>query len=150
MPGTFSKILLHIVFSTKHRERWIDASLAEKLYPYMGGIIRSEGGVAYNVGGVEDHVHLLIRWKPDGRLSDLMRIVKSRSSRWVHETRKGLAEFAWQEGYSAFSVSHSQRDAVDSYIANQAAHHQEMDYRTELLRLLTAHAIEFDEKYVVD
>lgn len=79
-----------------------------------------------------------------------MRIMKSRSSRWVHETRSDLSDFAWQEGYSAFSVSHSQREAVDRYIANQAKHHATMDYKTELLRLLTAHSIEFDEKYVCD
>ncbi|MCB9851791.1 MAG: IS200/IS605 family transposase [Phycisphaerales bacterium] len=150
MAGTYSQLLLHIVFATKHRECWVDGSLAERLYPYMGGIIRAEGGVAYNIGGVEDHVHLLIRWKPDGKLSDLMRIVKSRSSRLVHETRKGLAEFAWQEGYSAFSVSYSNRDAVDRYIANQAEHHKTMDYRSELLRLLMAHSIDFEERYICD
>ncbi|HPF37237.1 MAG TPA: IS200/IS605 family transposase [Phycisphaerae bacterium] len=150
MAGTYSQILFHVVFSTKRRHRWIDASFAEKLYPYMGGIIRSEGGVACNIGGVEDHVRLLIRWRPDCRLSDLMRVVKSRSSRWAHENWKSRSEFGWQEGYSAFTVSQSNRGVVDRYIANQSSRHRRMDYRTELLRLLTAHDVSYEERYVFD
>lgn len=105
MPGTYSQLLMHIVFSTKHRERWIAGEVAERLYPYMGGIIRSEKGSLLEIGGVADHVHLLIRWRPDESVSSLMRIVKSRSSLWIHQTFAALTPFAWQEGYSAFSVS---------------------------------------------
>ncbi|MBI1189585.1 MAG: hypothetical protein GC200_02745 [Tepidisphaera sp.] len=81
MPGTYSQILLHVVFSTKHREPWITADVAKGLYPYMGGIVRAENGVLYGVGGVEDHVHMYIRWRPDEALSNLMRKVKARSSK---------------------------------------------------------------------
>jgi len=150
MPGTYSQILLHIIFSTKHREAWITPDIAERMYPYVGGIIRTENGVMYDIGGVEDHVHVYLRWRPDGSLSDLMRTVKARSSKWVHETFPTLGGFAWQEGYSAFSVSKSQEEAVKKYIAGQAEHHKKEDFKSELLRLLRAHSVEFEEKYVFD
>ncbi|MDX2119065.1 MAG: IS200/IS605 family transposase [Planctomycetota bacterium] len=150
MPGTYSQVLLHVVFSTKGREAWITPHLAERLYPYIGGIVRAEKGVLYDIGGVEDHVHMYLRWRPDGSISDLMRTVKARSSKWVHETYPNLAAFAWQEGYSVFSVSKSQEDAVKKYIAGQAEHHRTEDFKSELLRLLRAHGIEFDERYVCD
>ena len=148
MPGTYSQLLLHIVFSTKQRQRWIAPEVAERLYPYIGGIIRAEKGVLYQIGGVEDHVHLYLRWRPDAAISDLMRTVKARSSKWVHEMFPALQAFAWQEGYSVFSVSKSQEDAVKAYIAGQAEHHRKEDLRSELLRLLRAHGVEFDERYV--
>jgi REP element-mobilizing transposase RayT len=150
MPGTYSQLLLHVVFSTKHRTRWITSDVAERLYPYIGGIIRAEEGVLYDIGGVEDHAHLYIRWRTDATVSDLMRTVKSRSSKWIHDTFPNLDEFAWQEGYSVFSVSKSQEDAVKKYIAGQAEHHKKEDFKSELLRLLRAHGVEFDDRYVFD
>lgn len=150
MPGTYTQILLHIVYSTKHREPWITPDLAERLYPYIGGIIRAERGVLYDIGGVADHVHLYLRWRPDESISNLMRTVKSRSSVWVHDTIPKLSRFAWQEGYSVFSVSKSQEDAVKRYIAGQAEYHEKEDFKSELLRLLRAHGVEFDERYVFD
>ncbi len=150
MPGTYSQILLHVVFSTKHREPWITAAIAGRLYPYIGGIIRAEKGVLYEIGGIEDHVHLYLRWRPDDSVSDLMRTVKARSSLWVHQTFPSLNAFAWQEGYSVFSVSKSQEEAVKKYIAGQAEHHKKQDSKAELLQLLRLHEIEFDERYVFD
>lgn len=150
MPGTYSQVLLHVVFSTKLREPWISPELAERLYPYMGGIIRAEKGVLYDIGGIEDHVHLYLRWRTDGKISDLMRTVKARSSKWVHDEFPALKSFAWQEGYSVFSVSKSQEAAVKKYIAGQRAHHAKEDFKTELLRMLRLHEIEFDEQYVFD
>lgn len=150
MPGTYTQLLMHIVFSTKRRQPFIEPPIAERLYPYMGGIIRAEKGVLYDIGGIEDHVHLYLRWRPDGSVSDLMRTVKARSSKWVHETFPELAAFAWQEGYSAFTVSKSQEPAVKKYIANQVEHHKKEDFKSELLRMLTAHGVEFDEQYVFD
>ena len=108
MPGTYSQILLHVVYSTKLREPWITPDLAERLYPYIGGIIRAERGVLYDIGGVADHVHLCLRWRPDESISNLMRTVKARSSGWVHDTFPTLNTFAWQEGYSV-SPSASRR-----------------------------------------
>jgi putative transposase len=150
MPGTYSQILYNIVFSTKHRQPWITPDLAERLYPYLGGIIRSEQGVLYDIGGIPDHVHLYLRWRTDESVSNLMRTVKACSSGWVHVTFPGLGPFAWQEGYSVFSVSKSQEGAVKKYIAGQAEHHQKEDFKTELLRMLRLHEIEFEERYVFD
>ncbi len=150
MPGTYTQILLHIVYSTRRREPWITPDLAERLYPYIGGIVRAERGVLYDIGGVADHVHLYIRWRPDETVSNLLRTVKARSSLWVHQTFPQLAAFAWQEGYSAFSVSKSQEPVVKKYISDQAEHHKKEDFKSELLRLLRAHGVEFDEKYVFD
>ena len=150
MPGTYSQLLLHVVFGTKHRRPWITPELADRLYPYLGGIVRAEKGVLFDVNGIEDHVHLYLRWRTDAALSDLMRTVKSRSSKWVHDTFPSLTDFQWQEGYSAFTVSKSQEPAVRRYIASQREHHAKEDSRSELLRLLRAHGIEFEEKYVFD
>ena len=150
MPGTYSQLLLHIVTSTKGRTPWISTAVAERLYPYIGGIVRAEKGVLYEIGGVEDHVHMYLRWRPDSTVSDLMRKVKSGSSKWMHETYPELATFAWQEGYSLFSVSKSQEDALKLYIKGQAAHHSTEDFKSELLRMFRDCGVEFDEKYVFD
>lgn len=150
MPDTYSQILLHLVFSTKGRCPWIATDVATRLYPYIGGIVRAEKGVLYEIGGIEDHIHMYLRWRTDAGVSDLMRTVKSRSSKWIHETLPGLSEFAWQEGYAAFSVSKSQEDAVRRYIVGQREHHAKEDFKSELLRLLRAHSIEFDERDVFD
>lgn len=150
MPGTYSQILLHIVFSTKHREPWITRPVAERLYSYMGGIVREQEGVLYEIGGIEDHVHMYLRWRPNDTISNLMREVKASSSKWSHRTFPELSAFEWQEGYAAFSVSKSQEAAVKAYIANQHEHHKKEDFKSELLRMLRLHEIEFDERYVFD
>jgi putative transposase len=150
MPGTYSQILLHIVFSTKQRQSWLKPELTERLYPYLGGIVRAEKGVLYEIGGIEDHIHLYLRWRTDKDIAALLQRTKSRSSAWIHETFPRLADFAWQEGYSVFSVSKSQEPVVKSYIQRQAEHHRQEGFKSELLRLLRAHEIEFDERYVFD
>lgn len=149
MAGTYSQILFHIVFSTKGRRPSITEDVRERLYAYIGGIVRAERGALYAIGGVEDHVHLLVRWRPDASVSDLMRAVKSRSTKWV-KAELGLAEFGWQEGYSVFSVSKSQEQGVKEYIGKQADHHQVVGFKEELVRLLDAHGVEFEEKWVVE
>jgi REP element-mobilizing transposase RayT len=150
MPGTYTQLLFHIVFSTKHREPTITQDIAERLYPYMGGIVRAENGALLKVGGVEDHVHLYLRWRADAALSDLMRTVKSRSTKWVHQSFPQSAGFAWQVGYAAFTVSKSQEDAVKAYLDDQREHHNKEDFRSELLRLLQVHGVEYDERYIFD
>jgi REP element-mobilizing transposase RayT len=150
MPGTFSEILLHIVFSTRHRQPWLTADIADRLYPYIRGIVREERGVVYDINGIEDHLHKYLRWRVDMSISDLMRVVKANSSKWVHQTFPNLADFAWQEGYAAFTVSKSQEPAVKRYIQGQAEHHKKEDFKSELIRLLRVHGVEFDERYVFD
>lgn len=150
MPGTYSQILLHAVFSTKHRAAMVKPLIRDQLYAYIGGIIRAERGTLYDIGGVEDHVHLYLRWRPNESISNLMRRVKANSSKWVHDSFPAFAEFAWQEGYAVFSVSKSQEAAVKGYIATQAEHHLKEDFKSELLRMLRLHEVEFDERYVFD
>ena len=146
MGSTLSNILLHIVFSTKHREPQILPDFQERLYEYMGGIVRAQRGIQLEIGGVQDHVHLLIRWRTDAALSDLMRQLKGGSSLWVHETLR--KPFRWQDGYSAFSVSRSGVDALRHYIRTQPEHHQRMSFQDELRELLRRNGIEYDERYI--
>lgn len=151
MPGTFSQILLHIVFATKGRWPWLTPPVRGRMHAFLGGIVRDEGGVALAVGGVSDHVHLLVRWKPDGKLSDLLRNLKSRSSLWAHQELFGLDSFAWQEGYAVFSVSKSGEAQVKAYIDNQEEHHKNKDYRVELIELFRLHEITYEqERFVVE
>lgn len=112
--------------------------------------MRAEKGVLFDINGIEDHVHLYLRWRTDESISNVLRTIKSRSSKWVHETFPTLGDFAWQEGYSVFTVSKSQEPAVKRYIAGQREHHLREDFRTELLRLLRAHEVDFEERYVFD
>lgn len=150
MPGTYSQILLHAVFSTKQRRPWLKPDMTDRLHEYIGGVIRTAKGTLYSIGGAEDHLHLYLRWRTDEALSDLMRDVKAKSSSWIHENFPKLRTFAWQTGYAVFSVSKSQEKSVKSYIAKQAEHHRKVNFKSELLRLLRAHEIEFDERYVFD
>jgi REP element-mobilizing transposase RayT len=150
MPRTYTQTLFHIVFSTKNREPWISGDVRSRLYKYIGGLVRAQDCVLCDINGVEDHVHLYLCSRPDIDLSKLMRTTKSRSSKWVHDTFPRLRAFAWQEGYAAFSVSKSQEIAVKRYIANQAEHHRMESFKSELIRLLDAHGIEYDERYVFE
>jgi REP element-mobilizing transposase RayT len=150
MPGTFSEVLLHVVFSTKHRQPWLTPDITPRLYQYLGGIIRTEFGALLDAGGVEDHVHLYVRTRTEHSIAELLRTIKSRSSQWIHATIPALKDFQWQEGYSVFSVSKSQEPSVKHYIQTQAEHHAKEDFKSELLRMLRAHGVEFDERYVFD
>lgn len=138
------------MYSTKGRAAFIKSELRERLYGYIGGIVRAENGRLYAIGGMPDHVHLLVRWRTDGTIADLMRTVKSRSSLWVHQSFPAFAEFAWQEGYAAFSVSKSAEADVKAYIENQVDHHGKRGFQEELLALLRAHGVDFDPHYVFD
>ena len=150
MPGSYSQLLVHVVFSTKLRQPWITKEVVERFYLYLGGIIRAQDGTLYAIGGVEDHVHIYMRWRPDASVSDLLRAVKASSSKWVHEAFPNMGTFAWQEGYSVFSVSKPREKAVKNYIAGQSEHHKKEDFKSELLRLLRLHGIEFDQRYVFE
>jgi putative transposase len=148
MPHTYTNLLSHCIFSTKDRVPDIDADLLPKLCAYMGGIVRSIGGVALLINGVTDHVHLLASLPPALSMSDAMRLIKTNSSKWVHEQWPARAAFAWQTGYGAFSVSKSNVEAVSAYIAHQEEHHKTMTFQEEFIAFLTRHGIEYDERYI--
>mgnify|MGYP000137024310 CR=1 FL=1 len=147
MPSTHTCLLYHIVFATKDREPLIHASWRARLHEYLGGAVRGLGGTPQGVGGVADHVHLLLGLKPTHCLADLMRELKKSSSSWVAETIS-VPSFRWQEGYAAFSVSASARLAVQEYIANQEEHHRNKTFREELIEFLKKSGVEYDERYL--
>ncbi len=147
MPSTHVSLHYHIVFSTKERAPSIDEAFRSRLYAYLGGVVRGLGGTPLEIGGVADHVHLLVGLKPTHTLSDVIRVLKSDSSKWIHvEMRQ--KHFAWQEGYGAFSVSRSNVVAVRTYIAQQEEHHRRRSFEEEYLEFLRRHEIEFDERYL--
>ena len=148
MGSTYLSLHYHLVFGTKNRERSIDAKWRDRLHEYLGGTISGLGGFSEGVGGVDDHVHLLVGLKATHCLADVLRELKKASSVWVHE-QMGSPAFAWQEGYAAFTVSPTARDAVKSYIAHQEEHHRAKSFREELIEMLKRAGIEFDSKYLV-
>ncbi len=150
MAGTYTNLLYHLVFSTKGRYPLITKELQSNLHAYLGGIIRGEGGVLLEIGGMPDHVHLLAKFKPTVSISDMLRCIKANSSGWVNEERKGSRKFGWQDGYAAFTVSESQVAVVRQYIQQQETHHRGLSYQDEFRALLERHGIEFDERYIWD
>jgi REP element-mobilizing transposase RayT len=128
----------------------IKQDIAPRIHEYLGGIVRNKGGVAFAIGGMPDHVHLLFRWKTDDSLSNLMRDIKCNSSRWIHEALPDMTSFAWQDGFGAFTVSQSQKETVERYIVNQGAHHRGRSYQDEYVDLLKAHQVEYDERFLWD
>ena len=150
MSGTYSDLLYHIVFSTKNRIGLIDDTLQSDLYDYMGGIVRGQHVTLIEIGGMSDHVHLLVRLKPTHCISDFMRELKASSSKWVNEEKWKLKKFGWQDGYAAFTVSRSQAERVQRYIQEQQRHHQHIDFKRELVGLLVKHKVEYDEQYLWD
>jgi REP element-mobilizing transposase RayT len=146
MPSTYLSLHYHLVFSTKERRPFIDDAWRDELHRYLGGTIKSLGGFPDIVGGVADHVHLLIGLNATHALSDILRELKKASSVWVHE-KIGLQHFAWQEGYSAFTVSPTARASVRRYIESQPEHHRKLSFRDELLRMLDDAGVEYDPRY---
>ncbi|MCE9565380.1 MAG: IS200/IS605 family transposase [Planctomycetes bacterium] len=146
--ATPGKLHYHLVFSTKHRLPRITAQMQPRLGEYLGGIVRDHGGIPIQIGGVDDHVHLLVTLRQEPALKDVLREIKSGSSGWVHETFPDANDFWWQTGYGAFTVSHSNIDDVKRYIANQAEHHKKMSFQDELRALFRKHGIDFDETYL--
>jgi REP element-mobilizing transposase RayT len=147
MPSTYLGLHYHLVFGTKHREPLIAAEWRSSLHEYLGGTIAGLGGFPQGVGGVADHVHLLIGLKATYCLADVVRELKKASSVWVHRTI-GLLSFTWQEGYAAFTVCPTARQGVQRYIANQEDHHRAKSSREELVEMLAKAEIEYDAKYL--
>jgi putative transposase len=150
MASSLVKILLHIVFSTRKRVRFIDAGLQADLYPYMAALLRQRNASLIALGGMPDHVHILLRMKASHKLCDLVRETKAVSSKWVHERPDSIPEFGWQTGYAAFSVSQSNEARVRNYILNQEARHRRSTFEKELIGLLDKHQVEYDPAHIFD
>jgi REP element-mobilizing transposase RayT len=150
MGHTYANLIFHVVFSTKERRPLIHDTFRTRLHEYLGGLARAEFRGTLSIGGTDNHVHGLIVLPADLALADAMRKWKSLSSKWVHETFPTEADFAWQEGYGAFSVSRSNVTKVAAYIEQQEKHHRRMTFEEEFVTLLKRHGIEYDPKYVWD
>jgi putative transposase len=140
----------HCVFSTKARRRIMTPELRERLWPFLGGIARQNEMKALEIGGVEDHVHILLSLPSTLAISKAVQLIKGGSSKWVHESFPEHRLFSWQEKYGAFSVSVSQLDTIVEYIRDQEPHHRAMTFQEEFLALLKKHRIEYDERYLWD
>lgn len=148
MAGTFTELYYHLIFSTKHRQPFLNDSIHPRLYEFLGGIARKDEGILLKAGGVADHLHLLVSLPPKLAPSDHLRALKSKSSRWLKENFEELEKFSWQEGFGGFTVSPSNLDKVSDYIANQREHHRKQTYKEEFRDFLTRHKIEFDEETI--
>ena len=115
MPQSLAAIYVHVVFSTKNRQPLISDDMAKRLHPYLGGIVRTHGGIALEIGGMPDHVHLLVSLGRTLSISELVRVVKANATNWIRETFRAATDFAWQAGYGAFSVSASNLEALTQY-----------------------------------
>jgi REP element-mobilizing transposase RayT len=148
MGHRFTSLFTHLIFSTKDRKPFLDEELAPQCRAYIGGIIENIGSRRIEIGGVADHIHLLLDLSATMTLSDCVRAIKSNSSKWVHEKWPERWRFQWQKGYAAFSVSRYAVDRVIRYIRNQEAHHHRMTYQDEVRKLLRQHGLECDERYM--
>jgi putative transposase len=138
----------HCVFSTKERRPFIKPDLRERLWPFLGGIARQNKMTVIEVGGMEDHIHILLSLPATVSISKAMQLIKGGSSKWIHETFPGQRTFAWQEEYGAFSVSVSQLNKTVAYIHGQPEHHRKMTFQEEFLILLKKHDVKYDERYL--
>lgn len=150
MSSTFSQIYIQIVFAVKGRESLIQLSWEEELYKYISGIIRNKEQKLIAINGMPDHIHILIGMKPTCSLSDLVREIKKSSNEFIKEKTFVKGKFNWQEGYGAFSYSHSSLDNVIAYINNQKAHHIKKSFKAEYLELLHKFEIEYKPEYLYE
>jgi putative transposase len=141
MARTYTNLQYHIIFSTRNRRRWIDPQIRQRLHQYCGGIISGLGGVALQIGGIEDHLHALASIPPTITGSDFIGKLKSNSSKWMKDFSP---LFTWQTGYAAFTVSQSQVPTVRRYIENQEAHHRKFTFKEEWDKMLKANGIPTD------
>ena len=150
MANTFSSLHYHIIFSTKQREPWIRREFEERLWAYLGGIARQVEAKPLLIGGMEDHVHILLGLAPSLSVSEAVKRIKGGSSAWIKENLPGCRGFAWQDGYGAFTVSKSQMPEVAEYIRNQREHHRYKTFQEEYRAFLDRHEIAYDERYLWD
>lgn len=150
MSQSLSSVLIHLIFSTKHRQPLITSDIEIELYHYLATVFRENKCPSLKIGGYTDHVHALFALSRTVTIAEIVEEVKKRSSKWIKTKGVEFEEFAWQAGYGAFSVSQSNVDVVKKYIENQKQHHAKSDFQTEFRELLRKHEIEYDERYVWD
>jgi len=148
MANTYHQIYLQTVFAVKYRRAVIDRAWKQKLFAVIGNLINEAGCKTIIVNGVEDHVHCLVSMKPVVSVSELMKTVKAKSSKYVNDHQLTTERFEWQVGYGVFSYSQSHIDIVYKYIQNQEIHHNKQLFRDEYLNLLKEFKVEYDDQYI--
>lgn len=149
MANTYTSLHYHVIFSTKNREPLLSIEVRERVWRYMGGIARANEMTALEIGGVADHVHVLVSLPASQAIAKAVQLIKGGSSHWVRENIAGLNGFAWQDGYGAFTVSESQVAAVRDYIRQQEEHHRVKTFTEEYRVFLARHQVVFDERYLL-
>lgn len=150
MAGTYSQIYIQIVFAVKGRDNLISIRWKEELYKYITGIISNEGQKLIAINGMPDHIHILVGLKPAKALSELVRDIKANSSRFINANKWIAGKFEWQEGFGAFSYSHSQLPKVAKYIETQEEHHKIKTFREEYLEFLKLYDVDFKPEFIFD
>jgi REP element-mobilizing transposase RayT len=150
MAQTLVSLLVHIIFSTKNRERIITPEIEPELFAYMGGILRNHESRLLDAGGTDDHVHLLVSQSKNVSLSALLNDVKKDSSSWIKTKGSRFRNFHWQDGYGAFSIGKSDVPALKQYLAGQKEHHRKRTFKEELIEILEEYGVAYDERYLWD
>ncbi len=150
MAGTFSQIYIQIIFAVQGRRSLINSTWEEELYKYITGIIRNKDQKLLAINGMPDHIHILIGMRPSCCLSDLVREVKKSSNKFISDKRFTRYKFEWQDGYGAFSYSHSALDNVIRYVENQKEHHKKKSFKEEYMNFLNKFNIEFKDEYLFE
>ncbi len=148
MSHTYANILIHALFSTKDRQRWLIPEIREEAFSYLGGTINELGGQSLLVNGPLDHVHMLFVQPRTLSIASIMEKVKAHSSSWVKDRWPNRRHFGWQTGYAAFSVSKSHVEDVERYIRNQEEHHRKVSFQEEVIAFLKKQGVEYDPRYV--
>jgi REP element-mobilizing transposase RayT len=150
MPGTFSQIYIQIVFAVKYRQSLIDQSWEDDLYKYITGIVKGKGQKLIAINGMPDHIHIFIGLKPSCCISDLVREIKKASDEYIKSEKFTKCKFQWQEGFGAFSYSHTSISNVANYIENQKNHHKKTKFRDEYHSLLKEFEVEYEERFLFE
>ena len=150
MSQSLCNVLLHVVFSTKQRQAWIDAEIENELYPYLATTCRELGCPSHKIGGTDDHVHIACSLSRTITIAKLVEEIKTSSSKWIKTRGSNFRKFAWQRGYGGFSIGQSQLDVLRRYIANQHQHHAQETFQDEFRRLCEKYGVPIDERYVWD
>ncbi|EEF60323.1 IS200/IS605 family transposase [Pedosphaera parvula] len=150
MPQSLSRILVHLIFSTKDRSPVLTPEISIQLYPYAATVLRDMGCPALQVGGHTDHLHLLFGLSRTLSIAETVEHIKTTSSKWLKTKSPALSHFHWQLGYGSFSIGSSQADDVIKYITNQSEHHRKMTFQEEYRKFLERYQVPYDERYVWD
>ena len=150
MPQSLSNVIVHLVFSTKTRNPWLDDSIQPRMHAYLAAICRDCDCEAYRIGGTQDHVHLALRLSRTISQSDLVEKLKTTSSNWIKSVGQQYQTFHWQRGYGMFSVGFSQLETLIHYIENQREHHRFKSFQEEYRETLRKYHIAYDERCVWD